>query len=66
MGVPKLRRPINEAPKKYRTPMRILYDADKLVIITLVKGEDNAEAILKPDQIPNTITKLRRYYIRLC
>ena len=39
--------------------MRILYDADKLVIITLVKGEDNAEAILKPDQIPNTITKLR-------
>ena len=62
MGVPKLRRTTNESLKQCRALMQILNDADKLVIIVVVKGEDNAEGILKPDHIPNTITKLRQYF----
>ena len=42
--------------------MRIIQDSDKLVIIAGVKGEENTETILKPGHIPNTTTKLMRYF----
>ena len=65
MVVPKFQQTIDKALKKFRTLMRILQDADKLVIFTVVKGEDNSEDILKRSDIPNIVTKLRRYLDRL-
>ena len=45
--------------------MQIIQAEDKSVIISVVKGENNVEAILKPNQVPYTITKLRQYFERL-
>ena len=45
--------------------LKILRDAEKSIILTCVKGEDNAEAADKPSYIPTTIMKIGKYFDHL-